>query len=160
MADVKVEVKQLRRAMFALRGRFLKLQNVIVGEALLAASEPVVAAAQAGAPVLTGRLRGRIGPRLVKAGRGRPISVVIGAIKHSRNDKQFPFWDRFQERGFRAMGRANRRTFKGSPRKIPGKKFLEKAGRSQADRARQIFAARVFQRFSEIRDAGIAAGLF
>jgi hypothetical protein len=121
------------------------------------ASEPIVAAAQAGAPVLTGRLRGRIGPTLLKRRGG--VAVAIGAIKLSRNDKQFPFYDRFQERGFRAMGRASRKTFKGTARQIPGKRFLEKAGTSQAGRAQQIFSTRVFQRFREIQDAGIAAGL-
>lgn len=157
MADVKVDIKGAKRAMFALRGRFLKLQNVIMGEALLEASEPIVAAAQPGAPVLTGRLRGRIGPTLRKQRGG--VNVAIGAIRHSRNDKLFPFWDRFQERGFRAMGRANRRTFKGTARKIPGKHFLENAGKSQIGAAEKIFAARVFQRFAEVQEAGVAAGI-
>lgn len=155
MAEVKVEVKNLKRAFFALRGRFRKLQRTIIGEALMEASQPIVAAAQANAPILTGRLRGRIGPTLLKGG----MAVAIGAIRHSRNDRMFPFYDRFQELGFRAMGRANRRTFKGTPRKIPGRRFLQKAGESQWRASERIFAARVFQRFGEVQAAGEAAGI-
>src|SRR5262245_7472661 len=124
--NFNIQVKDAKLAMFKLRARFTRLQKFVLAEALMESSEPVVQSAAAGAPVRTGRLRGRIGPTLVQ-GRGGRISVAVGALRLSRSDKGFPYWDRFMERGFHATGRAKKSRFKGSPRFIPGKHFIEQA---------------------------------
>lgn len=166
MADViKVTVKDAKLQIFKLRSRFLKLQRTVISEALLEASQPIVTTAQALAPVLStpkrgrqpGQLRGRIGPTLLKR-RGGGAAVAIGAVRFSKSDKQFPFWDRFQERGFRATGRATRKTAKRFT-VVAGKNFLKRAGEQNFAKVEQIFAARLLKRFEEIQDAGIAAGL-
>lgn len=152
---IQVEVKNLKTEMYKVRSRFLRLQNTIVAGALMDASEPVVVTAQATAPVRTGQLRGRIGPTLSKR-----TTVVVGAMRLSRADKGFPYWDRFQERGFTAVGRSKRASgARQSARKIPGKHFLERAGRSQFDAVSRIFAERVFKGFAEIQEAGEKAGI-
>jgi len=161
---MNVTVKDAKLQIFKLRSRFLKLQRTVIAEALLEASQPIVTTAQGLAPVLSspkrgrqvGQLRGRIGPTLLKRGTG--FAVAIGAVRFSKSDKQFPFWDRFQERGFRAMGRANRKTAKRFT-VVAGKNFLKKAGEQNFRKSEQIFAARVFKRFEEIQEAGQAAGL-
>lgn len=157
MADaIKVEVKDAQKAFFKVRARFQRLQRVVVGEALLEASEPIVAAAQANAPVRTGRLRGRIAPTLGRS-RGN-VAVNISAVKLSKKEKLFPFYGLFQEKGWYATGRAKRKNAK-NPRFIPGKHFLKTAGESQFKAAERIFSTRVIASLEEIQSAGEAAGL-
>src|SRR5262245_1868618 len=114
-----VEVKDAKKEFYKLRARFTKLQKFVLAEALMESSEPVVATASASAPIRTGRLKGRIGPTLLQQRRGR-ITVAVGAVRLSRADKGFPYWDRFMERGFTATGRAKKSKHKGAARVIPG----------------------------------------
>lgn len=157
MADLlKVEVKDAKLQFFKIRARFQKLQRVVVGEALMASSEPIVSASQAGAPVRTGKLRGRIAPTLIRR-RGQPV-VLVGPAKFSKNEKQFPFYGLFQEKGWKATGRATRKTAK-NPRLILGKHFIQKGGKIGFSAAEKIFASRVLAGFEEIQSAGEAAGI-
>lgn len=165
MSFLTIDTSQAKREVFKIRAQFQKLERVVVAQALLEASEPQVAAAQAGAPVLKtpkrgrqpGQLRGKIGPTLIKQS-GTLISVAVGATRQGKNDKQFPFWDRFQEQGWRATGRAKASKAKRFTA-VPGKHFLQTAGTQTFRQVEQIFAARIFQRFGEIQSAGEAAGL-
>lgn len=160
-----VEVKNAKREFFRLRGRFLKLQRTIVGEALLEAAAPIVSAAKSKAPTLKGTKKGRI-PGLLRARiaavllkpRGTRSRVSVTPTQTSKREKTAPFYGRFIERGWKATGSANRRTAK-NPRAIPGKHFLRDAGTQNFRNAERIFSARIFQRFAEIQEAGVAAGL-
>ncbi len=154
MADpITVDIKQAKREMFRIRGKFLKLQRSIVGEALEEAARPIAQAAAAAAPTLTGRLRERIGFSKAKHGRAGRWSIGVGPIRQSKGDKLFPFYGRFQELGWKATGRATRKTAK-NPRQISGKHFLRNAGAANFSRAEAIFSARVFAKFAEVQ-AGI-----
>ena len=152
-----VEVKDAKKEFYKLRARFTKLQKFVLAEALMESSEPVLATASASAPVRTGRLKSRIGPTLLQQRRGR-ITVAVGAVRLSRADKGFPYWDRFMERGFTATGRAKKSKHKGAARVIPGKHFIEQAGKQNFERVQRIFSQRVFQRFNEMQEAGTASG--
>lgn len=154
---ISVDLKQARREMFRVRGRFLKLQREVFGEALTEAAEPAVQAAKSAAPRRTGRLQLRIQSTKPKMFRGR-LNVAITPVRNSKRDKSFPFYGRFQEIGWKATGRANRKTAK-NPRQIPGKHFLREAGTRNFAAMERIFAARIFQRLGEIQSAGEAAGL-
>lgn len=156
--EITVDTKQARREFFKIRGRFLKLQRTVIGGALEAAAEPVAQAASAAAPFETGRLRERIQATKARRGRGGLLTVGVGPVRFSKGDKLFPFYGRFQELGWKATGRATRRTAK-NPRLIPGKHFLRSAGAQNFARAEQIFAARLFAGLAEIQDAGEAAGI-
>lgn len=155
---LQIDLKQARREMFRVRGRFLKLQRTVVGEALEFASVPVVEAAKANAPIgATGRLRSRI--QFINARQKRGLLTVdVGPARFGKGDKLFPFWGRFQEHGWRAMGRASRKTVK-HWRAIPGKHFLRRAGEQNFSRVERIFSERVFRGLAEIQAAGEAAGL-
>ena len=155
--QINVDTKQAKREFFKIRGRFLKLQRTVVGEALSAAAAPIVAAARSAAPRDSGRLQSRIDVTPPKNFRGR-LNVAVGPLRFSKSDKLFPFYGRFQETGWRATGRASRRTAK-NPRQIPGKHFLRNAGAQNIGRAEQIFAERLFKGLAEIQEAGEAAGL-
>jgi hypothetical protein len=176
MADaIHIDTKQARREAFKLRGRFIKLQRFLVADALFDASEPIVASAQVDAPVLQqpkrfrqiGQLRGRIAPTLMKSRPGF-VTVGIGPVRFSKNEKRFPFWGLFQEKGWwltthtpearrnlsirqvRSLGMGSKRASRRRIRFIPGKHFLKRAGEANADRAHKIFAARIFQKFAEL----------
>jgi hypothetical protein len=153
--DIRVEAKDLKREMFKVRARFAKLQRSILGEALEFAATPLVERARDLAPVgETGRLRERI--QFVKARNIRGSTVVeVGPVKFRRNDRNFPFYALFQERGFKAVGRKRR----GPGRQIAGKHFLKRAGEQTFSQVESIFARRMFQKFAEIQAAGEAAGL-
>lgn len=155
--EIIVDTKQAKREFFKIRGRFLKLQRTVIGGALEEAAEPVVIAARANAPRRTGLLQLSIGATKPKNFRGR-LSVAVGPLKASKNDKSFPFYGRFQELGWKATGRAKRRTAK-NPRSIPGKHFLRQAGTQSYAQVEQIFARRVFDGLSEIQAAGVEAGI-
>jgi Bacteriophage protein of unknown function (DUF646). len=156
---ITVDLKRAKREFFRIRGRFIKLERTVVANALLAASEPIDQAAEAGAPVgITGRLRSRIGPTLIKKGTFARLRVDIGPIRFGKSDKSFPFYGRFQELGWKATGRATRKTAK-HPRQISGKHFLRNAGQQNFARAESIFAARIFAGFAEIQSAGEELGL-
>jgi HK97 gp10 family phage protein len=155
--EVRVDAKEAKREFFKIRGRFLKLQRTIIGEALTAAAAPIAEAAQAAAPRLTGRLKERIQTTAPKNFRGR-LGITVGPVRFSKREKNFPFYGKFQELGWKATGRATRKSAK-NPRAIPGKHFLRNAGTQNFTRAEQIFAARVFKGFAEVQSAGEAAGL-
>lgn len=155
--DIKVDVKQAKREFFKVRGRFLKLQRTVVGEALTESAAPIVAAAQSAAPRLTGRLQQRIGATPPKPFRGK-MNVAVGPLRFSKGDKLFPFYGRFQELGWKATGRATRKTAK-NPRLIQGKHFVRNAGAQNYARVERIFAAKLFASLSEIQSAGVAAGI-
>jgi hypothetical protein len=158
MADtITVDVKQAQKEIFKLRARFSKLQRIVIAEALFEASAPLVAAAQAAAPTRTGRLRGRIAPTLMKR-RGIGASVGVSPVRLSKKEKLFPFYGRFQEMGWKATGRATRKSAKRYT-VIAGKHFLRSAGQRTAGQVEKIFAARIFQRFAEIQSAGESAGI-
>lgn len=162
---IRVEVKDAKRLFFRVRGRFLKLQRTIIGEALEEAARPIVQAAQQLAPRSRGKrsqasqqygpLASSIKGVLLKP-RGTRVRLDVTPAKMSKAG--FPFYGLFQERGWKATGRANKRTAT-NPRQIPGKHFLERAGKQNFASAERIFAARVFQRFGEIQEAGVAAGI-
>lgn len=154
--DIRVEVIDAKKEFFKLRSRFAKLQRTIIAEGLIAASEPIVSAAQAAAPTRTSLLRGRIAPTLIRR-RGQPV-VMVGPVRFSRSDKRFPFYGLFQEKGWKATGRATRKTAK-SPRFIPGKRFLQRGGEQGFSRAEQIFARKVIADFEAVQAAGEAAGI-
>lgn len=155
--DVTIDLKQAKREIFKVRSRFQKLQRTVVGQALEFASVPIVVAAKAAAPLDTGRLRERIQFVPWRNIRSKP-TVNVGPVKFRKNEKAFPFWGLFQEKGWRAMGRANRKTFKRYTR-MPGKHFLRKAGEQNFNRAQDIFAERVFNGLAEIQQAGETAGI-
>ena len=155
--EIKVDVKQAKREFFKIRGRFLKLQRTVIGEGLTAAAQPVVQTAQANAPRLTGRLQSRILATPPKNFRGR-LGVAVTPARFSKGDKLYPFYGRFQELGWKATGRATRKTAK-NPRPIPGKHFLRNAGTQNFERMKNIFAERVFKGLAEIQSAGEEIGL-
>lgn len=155
--EIQVDVKQAKREFYRIRGRFLKLQRTIIGEALTAAAEPIAAAAKAGAPRRTGLLQLRIQSTKPKLFRGR-LGVAVTPVRYGKREKNYPFYGRFQELGWKATGRANRKTAK-NPRLIPGKHFLREAGQANFAAAERIFAAKVFAGFAELQSAGEAAGI-
>lgn len=161
MPQINVQVKDAKKLFFQVRGRFLKLQRTIVGDALQAGAQPIVAAARSAAPVLQeakrGRRPGQIRVRMgaVVVAKGNRVRVDIGPIQYSKRDKDFPFWARWQEKGWKATGRAKRGSAKSS-RQIPGKFFLRSAAQSNIGQAFQIWSARVIQGFQEADRAGSA----
>jgi len=146
--DLKVEVKDAKKEFFKLRSRFGKLQRSILGEALEFAAVPMVDRAQDLAPARTGRLKERIQFVKAKNIRGR-TTVEVGPVKFRRNEKNFPFYGFFQERGYRTRDR----------RQVPGKHFLRRAGEQTYGQVEAIFARHVFAKFAEVQAAGEAAGL-
>lgn len=155
--DLRVDIKQAKREVYKLRGRFLKLQRTMFGEALTESAAPIVAAAKSAAPRRTGLLQLRIQSTKPKMFRGR-LGVAVTPVRNSKREKNYPFYGRFQELGWKATGRANRKTAK-NPKQIPGKHFLRDAGVRNFATAERIFAARVFASMKEIQSAGEAAGL-
>jgi len=146
-----------RKVMGRLRGKFAALQRRAIGTALIEGSYPIVRAAQGLAPVRTGRLRGRIAPTLTRW-RGVGMRVAIGPVRLSKKEKAFPYYGLFQEKGWKATGRATRRTAT-NPKQKPGKHYLRRAGEAHWKQTEQIFATRLFREFEAIQEAGIAAGL-
>ena len=161
MPQLNVSVKDTKKLFFQVRGRFLKLQKTGVAEAFEAADLGLIAAARNAAPVLQtakrgrrpGQLRVRIGH--VISSRGNKVFDRIGPIQYSKRDKDFPYWARFQELGWKATGRAKRGSAKSS-RQIPGKFFLRSAAQSHIGQTFQIWSARVIQFFEQIDRAGSA----
>lgn len=154
MAEVKVEVKNLKREMFKVRARWLRLQKETVGEALQFAGRPIVEAYRASVPILQTPKRGRI-PGLLRQRIGSVIqskqsgvtTLRIGPLT-SRRDKNGPFYARFIEKGFHAVGRARRGTGKGA-RFIPGRHSLRAAALAHSEQAFTVFKARVIQKFEQ-----------
>lgn len=173
--QLSIDTKKAQVEAFKLRGRFIKFQRFLLAPALFDASEPIVASAQANAPVLqtpkrgrqAGLLRSRIAPTLMKARPGQ-VTVGIGPVRLTKNEKRFPFYGLFQEKGWfltshtpkdranlttrqaRAAGKPTKKASRQRIRFIGGKHFLKQAGEANAERAHQIFAARVFQKFKEM----------
>jgi hypothetical protein len=148
MSEVTVEVKNLKREMYK------------VGEALQFSAQPIVEAARAAAPSLRGTKRGRI-PGLLRQRMGSVIQVSqsgvtrlrIGPLSLSRKEKGGPFYGRFQEKGWQATGRANRRTAK-RRRLVPGLHFLRNAALAQTAQAFTVFKARLIQKFEQDQASG------
>jgi len=153
MPEVKVEVKNLKREMFKLRARWLKLNRETVGEALQFAAQPIVAAAQAAAPVLktpkTNRIPGLLRQRIGSALQVRQSGVTtlrIGPLFLSRAEKTGPFYAKFQEKGWQATGRARRSKAKRRT-PVPGLHFLRNAALAHTAQAFTVFKARLIQKF-------------
>lgn len=98
------------------------LKRRVIRGALLAAAKPIVQAARANAPVKTGLVRKSIGAftSKIKNGRNGEYGVYIkpraGRVARKTKNKALdPFYYRFQEVGFRAVG--GRRVTGGSRRK-------------------------------------------
>lgn len=136
-----------------------KMRKKIVRSALRAASKPIIAAAKANAPIKTGLLQRRIGAFTSKKYNGR--TGVIGLYikprssakaRKTKNLSQDPFYYRFQEAGFHAVGskriaggkrRRAATLATGKYRFIEGKKFLGRAFESQSKNALSIFTAEI-----------------
>lgn len=162
MADVKVEVKNLKREMFKVRARWLRLQKQTVGEALQFAAQPIVEAYRASVPVLRtpkrgrtpGLLRQRIGS-VIQAKQSGVTTLRIGPLKTSRNDKSAPFYAKFLEKGWYATGRAKRGTAK-RRRLIPGQHYLRRAAVAHGAQAFTVFKARIIKKFEQDQAFGAA----
>jgi HK97 gp10 family phage protein len=161
MAEM-LSVEGLKDAKAALDALTKDMRRKVVRGALRDAARPFVQAARANAPVLTGLMRKRIGTFTSKLKRGQngEIGVYVkprasNAARRAKNRALDPFYYRFQEAGFHAVGR---RKVKGGRRAraanlaasgarfIPGKMFLGRAFASQQRRALEIFQSAVKKR--------------
>lgn len=152
-----IDTKQARLELIKVRARFLRLQRLFVGAALEESGAPIAAAARANAPVKTGRLRDAIRVTRARRIRGR-FTVYVTPARVGRSAKGLPMHGLFQEKGWRATGRATRANAR-SPRQIPGKNFLRNAGERNFRAAEQIYARRFFAGLREVQSAGVAAGI-
>lgn len=155
--SIQVDVKQAKREVNKLRRRFLKLQRTVFGEALTESAAPIVAAAKAAAPRRTGLLRLRIQSTKPEMFKGR-LGVAVTPVRNSKREKNFPFYGRFQEMGWKHTGTAKKKDAQKFTQ-IEGIFFLRDAGENNFATAERIFAARVFATMKEIQSAGEAAGL-
>lgn len=152
MADVSVEVKGLKRELFRVRGRWLKLIKETSGADLLAAAQPIIDQARANAPVLQGAKRGRIAGALrssiggiVRATTTGRVRVLVGPVTNKKSDL---FYARFQELGWQHTGTAPRRKAK---RRTPiaGRFFLKNAVLQKTQEAFGIWRSRAIARWRE-----------
>jgi hypothetical protein len=97
MAD-DVNIKDVKKIFFRIRGRFIKTIREVVEPAFKTALEPVVIAAEGLAPSKTNRLRDRIGV-VVRVTQYR-VFAAITPVRLGRGDKQYPFYGLFQEKGW------------------------------------------------------------
>lgn len=155
LADAKAAIEALTK----------DLRRRVVRGALRDAAKPIVKAARANAPVKTGLVQKRIGVSAskIKNGRNGELGVYIRprATKLARKTKlrsQDPYYYRFQEAGFHAVGsrrvsggrRARAANLKKSKaRFIPGKVFLGRAFESQQRNALAIFQAAIKKRIGQ-----------
>ncbi|MGR8921868.1 MAG: HK97 gp10 family phage protein [Gammaproteobacteria bacterium] len=133
-------VKELNRALKRFPAR---LQGRATRAALLAGARVIARGAKSAAPRRTGALRKNIvakrgNRRYDKPGRVRAIVGVRHGKTRTRGRQtaydrrgQDPFYFRFQELGYRAVGRSKRRGRKSAGRRIPGKRFLTNAARTE-----------------------------
>lgn len=110
---ITVDTKQAKRELFRVRGRFLKLQRTVIGEALEFASVPTVQAAKARAPLGSGLLKRRIQFFPAKLRRGL-LTVNIGPSRFASRSSarnlatrlsggtvyRDPYYGKFQELGW------------------------------------------------------------
>lgn len=156
LSDAKRALEELTRDM----------RRRVVRGALLAAARPIVQAAKANAPVRTGLVKKRIGTftSKIKNGRKGEYGVYIKpratrAARKTKNRAQDPYYYKFQEEGFHAVG--GRRVGGGSRRRkatlaklvrvgrarfIPGKAFIGRAFESQKYAAVKAFVAEIKKR--------------
>ena len=113
MAEITVDTKQARREMFRVRGRFLKLQRTVIGDALEFASVPLVEAAKSNAPASSGLLKRRIQFFPAKQRRGL-LTVAVGPSRFASRSwarnlairlsggtvYRDPYYGKFQELGW------------------------------------------------------------
>lgn len=164
MAEI-VSLDGLKDAKQAIEALTKDLRRKVVRGALRAAARPIVQAARANAPVKTGLVRKRIGVSASKIKRGQngEIGVYIRPTatrlaRKTKNSALDPFYYRFQEAGFHAVGsrrikggRRNRaaRLKASGARFIPGKKFLGRAFESQQRRALEVFQDAIRKRIEQ-----------
>jgi HK97 gp10 family phage protein len=150
-----VQLSGLTDAKQALDDFVIKMRKKIVRSALKAAAKPIITAAKANAPVKTGLVKRRIGAFSSKKYTGRDgiIGIYIkpkssAKARKTKNSALDPFYYRFQEMGYHAVGRKRiaggkrRRAAElatGKYRYIPGKAFLGNAIESQSKNAIDIF---------------------
>ena len=110
MAEL-VSIEGLADAKAALESLSRDMRLKVVRGALRAAARPIVRQAKANAPVLTGLVRKRIGTfsSKIKRGRDGELGVFIkprssAAARKAKNKALDPYYYRFQEAGFHAVG--------------------------------------------------------
>jgi len=161
MAEV-LRVEGLKDAKAALDALTKDIRRKVVRGALRDAARPFVQAARANAPVRTGLLRKRIGTftSKIKRGQNGEVGVYVkprasNAARRAKIKSADPFYYRFQEIGFHAVGRrkirggrrARAANLKESgARFIPGKMFIGRAFAAQQRRALEIFQSAVKKR--------------
>lgn len=153
--EIRINTEDVKRA---LNNFAKKIRYRIVRQALKAAAECIVLEAKANAPVRTGLVRKRIGIvwRPPKPGLVR-LSIYPRGTKKARATKdrrKAPFYYRFQEAGYHAVGgrrikarsgdgrdpaRRRREILSRGIRFIPGKAFLGRALATKAREALDIF---------------------
>lgn len=154
MAEI-VSVEGLADAKAALEALTRDLRRKVVRGALRDAARPIVQAAKSNAPVFSGLVKRRIGvfASRLKRGHSGEVGVYIkprssSAARKAKNRALDPFYYRFQEAGYHAVGsrrikggrRARAENLKASgARFIPGKAFMGRAFQSQQRVALQIF---------------------
>ncbi len=164
MAEI-VSVEGLADAKRALEELSRDLRRKVVRAALRDAARPIVAQARANAPVRTGLVKRRIGvaSSKLKRGQGGEIGVYIrprasSLARRTKNRAQDPWYYRFQEAGFHAVGsrrvggsRNNRadRLKQSGARFIPGKAFLGRAFQSEQRNALAIFQTAIKKRIDQ-----------
>lgn len=140
-----------------------KMQRRALGRGVRAAAVLVRNAARADAPVKTGAIRRNVQVKkvrypdgvkyiigvehgkIVAASAGRAVRKAKGGgvkvVKANRRElrREDPFYYRFQELGFTAVGRRRG----GAGRKVPGRHFLEQALTRNASRAVEIMRGEI-----------------
>lgn len=164
MAEI-VRVKGLADAKAAIEALTKDLRLRVARGALRDAARPIVNAAKTNAPVRTGLVKKRIGVSASKIKRGKTgeIGVYIrpratALVRKTKLRAQDPWYYRFQEAGFHAVGRrrvgGGRRARAGrlkasGARFIPGKAFLGRAFEAQQRAALEIFQKAIKKRIDQ-----------
>jgi HK97 gp10 family phage protein len=164
MAEI-VSVEGLADAKAALEALTRDMRIKVVRAALRDAARPIVAQARANAPVLTGLVKRRIGVSAsrINRGQGGVIGVYIRPrattlARRTRNRAQDPWYYRFQEAGFHAVGskriaggrqRSAENLKTSGARFIPGKAFLGEAFQTKQRDALAIFQAAIKKRIDQ-----------
>ena len=164
MAEI-VSIEGLKDAKEAIEALTRDMRKKVVRGALRDAAKPIVQAARANAPVKTGLVRKRLGVSASKLKRGKngEVGVYIrpratSLARKTKNRALDPFYYRFQEAGFHAVGskringgRKNRaaRLKASGARFVPGKKFMGRAFESQQRSALAIFQDAIKKRIEQ-----------
>jgi len=168
---ITVELKGLRELRPRIRGLADRVQRRIMNAALLAGGRVIVRAAKAAAPNRTGAVRRNILVKIAKQKMGYDNRAILG-VRHGRvNTKrgsaydkrgQDPFYWRFQEFGFRAIGRRGRqsrferrtgvsRRSGAAFRQVAGKRFVTNAASNQAGAAFQAIQRSLADQLAKLR---------